>query len=146
MGQTAVPGGCFRSGRASRPTWWTVLGQCGQATKGIRWMTWCAEAKKGRRSLRNAPGAGKRALSGDVRMWQTHLRPPECIGWCERTQETETSHYLEEQKEKSIPSVVASERGRSPKPGVTRVAGLNMGAAVLTERFLEKAGQEGDSP
>ena len=35
------------------------------------------------------------------------------------TQGTETSQYLEEEKENSIPSVAASERGTAQTPGVT---------------------------
>ena len=51
----------------------------------------------------------------------TRSLPPECIGWVERTQGIETSKYLEEKKETSIPSVAASERGRAQtgiRPGV----------------------------
>ncbi len=40
----------------------------------------------------------------------------------ERTQGTETSQYLEEEKETSIPSVAASERGTAQTAGNT--AGL----------------------
>ena len=40
----------------------TVQGQCGQATKGIRWMTWCAEAKKDGVASEMLRGAGKRAV------------------------------------------------------------------------------------
>ena len=36
---------------------------------------------------------------------------PECIGFKERTQGTETSKYLEERKSIDTPLVVASERG-----------------------------------
>ena len=46
---------------------------------------------------------------------------PECIGQVERTQGTETSKYLQEQKKTLIPSVAASERGRAQtgiRPGV----------------------------
>ncbi len=38
----------------------------------------------------------------------------ECIGVEKQTQGTETSKYLEEKKETSIPSVAASESGHSP--------------------------------
>ena len=40
----------------------TVLGQCGQATKGIRWMTWRAEAKKDGVTSDMLRGAGKQAV------------------------------------------------------------------------------------
>ena len=46
--------------------------------------------------------------------------PPECIGRVERTQGTETSKYLEEKKETSIPSVAASESGHSPNRDSSR--------------------------
>ena len=45
----------------------------------------------------------------------------ECIGRVERTQGTETSKYLQEKKETSIPSVAASESGIAQtgiRPGV----------------------------
>ena len=45
----------------------------------------------------------------------------ECIGRVERTQGTETSKYLQEQKETSIPQVAASENGIAQtgiRPGV----------------------------
>jgi hypothetical protein len=44
----------------------------------------------------------------------------EFIGAKERTQGTETSKYLEEKKEKSIPSVAASESGNSPNRDSSR--------------------------
>ncbi len=40
------------------------------------------------------------------------VRCAEYIGACEQTEGSETSQYLEEKKENSIPPVVASERGR----------------------------------
>ncbi len=58
----------------------------------------------------------------------TWLPPAERIGGRERTRGTETSKYPEEQKETSIPSVAASERGHSPnRPpgrGCGRLEGL----------------------
>ena len=40
----------------------TVQDQCGQATKGIRWMTWHTEAKKDGVASEMLRGAGKRAV------------------------------------------------------------------------------------
>ena len=60
----------------------------------------------------------------------------------ESTQGTETSKYLEEEKETSIPLVAASERGTGQtglRPGV---ADHNMVAERLTE-LSGKAGQSG---
>jgi hypothetical protein len=51
----------------------------------------------------------------------TRSLPAECIGRVERTQGTETSKYLQEQKETSIPQVAASENGIAQtgiRPGV----------------------------
>jgi hypothetical protein len=47
----------------------------------------------------------------------------ECIAGMERTQGTETSKYLEEKKETSIPSVAASESGDSPNRDSSRGCG-----------------------
>ena len=47
----------------------------------------------------------------------------ECIAGKERTQGTETSKYLEEKKETSIPSVAASESGHSPNRSSDRGCG-----------------------
>ena len=51
----------------------------------------------------------------------SQLPAGECIAGVERTQGTETPKYLEEKKEKSIPSVAASESGKAQtriRPGV----------------------------
>ena len=40
----------------------TVSGQCGQATKGIRWMTWRTEAKKDGVASEMLRGVGKQAV------------------------------------------------------------------------------------
>ena len=79
--------------------------------------------QKARRQAFRLPGIALRPLVG---MWFQVQCPP-LIGVLpifrsryfvryrspERTQGTETSHYLEEEKEKSIPSVAASESGRA---------------------------------
>jgi hypothetical protein len=57
----------------------------------------------------------------------TRSLPPECIGRVERTQGTETSKYLEEKKETSIPSVAASESGHSPNRDSSRGCGASRG-------------------
>ena len=69
--------------------------QCGQASKGVWGMSWHQKAK-GRGRLRKVRGS-----------CQTSFDP----GVPELTQGTETSHYLEEEKETSTPLVAASERG-----------------------------------
>ena len=69
--------------------------QCGQASKGVWGMSWHQKAK-GRGRLRKVRGS-----------CQTSFDP----GIPELTQGTETSHYLEEEKETSIPLVAASESG-----------------------------------
>src|SRR3954447_1637817 len=40
-------------------------------------------------------------------------RPGEHIAWCEVSEGTETSQYLEERRSTEIPQVVVSERGRA---------------------------------
>ena len=57
----------------------------------------------------------------------------------ERSERRELKHltYLQEKKEKSIPSVVASERGRAQTGGNPGVAGPNVGA----ERLVEESGK-----
>ena len=77
--------------------------QCGQASKGVWGMSWHQKAK-GRGRLRKVRGS-----------CQTSFDP----GIPELTQGTETSHYLEEEKEKSTPSVAASESGLAQTRGVT---------------------------
>ena len=77
--------------------------QCGQASKGVWGMSWHQKAK-GRGRLRKVRGS-----------CQTSFDP----GIPELTQGTETSQYLEEEKENSIPSVAASERGTAQTAGVT---------------------------
>ena len=77
--------------------------QCGQANKGVWGMSWHQKAK-GRGRLRKVRGS-----------CQTSFDP----GTPEPTQGTETSHYLEEEKENSIPSVAASERGGAQTRGNT---------------------------
>ena len=77
--------------------------QCGQASKGVWGMSWHQKAK-GRGRLRKVRGS-----------CQTSFDP----GIPELTQGTETSQYLEEEKENSIPSVAASERGTAQTTGVT---------------------------
>ena len=94
-----------------------MVGNCGQATKGAGWMSWHREATKDVVACDKPGEAGKRALipgclNEETRRHDLPSLSAERIGGVERTQGTETSHYLEEQKETSIPSVAASERGR----------------------------------
>ena len=108
---------CRSSYRRSCPTGTAVIDKCGQATKGAGWMSWHREATKDVVACDKPREAGKRALIRGFLNEETQLRNPqlpagECIAGVERTQGTETSKYLEEKKETSIPSVAASERGR----------------------------------
>ena len=101
----------------------------GQATKGERWMPWRQEAMKGVASCDKPRGAASRLRSEDARMgkpgWgNAQSSVTESIGGATRTEGTETSQYLEEEKENSIPQVAASERGTAqtgfgkPDPGL----------------------------
>ena len=79
---------------------------------------------------------------------------PESIGWVERTEGSEPSQYLEEEKTIVIPSVAASEHGRAQTGGSDSigVVGLPQGAARevskpgRSRRLLERTTIEGDSP
>ncbi len=78
-------------------------GRCGQASEGVWGMSWRREAQ-GRGRLRKARGS--RQAGSDP-------------GVPERTGGTETSHYPQEEKETSMPSVAASERGGAQTGGAT---------------------------
>ena len=79
------------------------VGWCGQARKGVWGMSWRQEAQ-GRGRLRKVPGSRQTGFDPETP---------------EPTRGTETSQYPEEEKEKSTPSVAASERGRAQTGGVT---------------------------
>ena len=68
--------------------------------------------------------------------------PAECIGGAERTQGTETSKYLEEQKETSIPSVAASESGHSPNRDSSRGCGSSRGYKTVDSGSVWKVAPE----
>jgi len=105
-----------------------VIDKCGQATKGVWWMSWHREAKKDVVACDMLREAGKRALirrflNAETRRDDLPSPATECIGGQEQTQGTETSKYLEEKKETSIPSVAASESGNSPNRDSSRGCG-----------------------
>jgi len=86
----------------------TVIDKCGQALKGVRWMSWHREATKDVAACEKLRGAGKQALirrclNVETRRNNLPSLPPERIRRVERTQGTETSKYLQEKKEISIP-------------------------------------------
>ena len=73
-------------------------------------------AEEGRGKLRKAAGSRKQTLirrypNGETQLRTAQLPPPEYIAQAEGTRGTETSKYPEEEKEKSIPIVAASEVG-----------------------------------
>ena len=85
-----------------------MIDKCGQATKGVWWMSWHQEATKDVVACDMLREAGKQALIRRFLNAETRLGDPqssraECIGAWRRTQGTETSKYLEEKKETSIP-------------------------------------------
>jgi hypothetical protein len=74
------------------------------------------EGDEGRGKLRKVSGSRKQAPireypNGATPLVEDQGLPPEFIGWVELTRGSETSQYPEEEKETSIPSVVASESG-----------------------------------
>ena len=86
----------------------TVIDKCGQATKGVWWMSWHREAMKDVVACDKLREAGKRASirrfpNEETRLVKNQSLPAECIGGTERTQGTETSKYLEEKKKTLIP-------------------------------------------
>jgi len=89
-------------------------------------MSWHREAKKDVAACDKPGEAGKQALIPGFLNRETGLAKSqspavECIDRVERTQGTETSHYLQEKKETSIASVAASESARAQtgiRPGV----------------------------
>ena len=85
-----------------------MIDKCGQATKGVWWMSWHREATKDVVACDKLREAGKQALIRRFPNVETRLGNPqssntEFIGVEKRTQGTETSKYLEEKKETSIP-------------------------------------------
>jgi hypothetical protein len=66
----------------------------------------------------------------------------EFIGAMERTQGTETSKYLEEKKETSIPSVAASESGHSPNRDSSRGCGASRGYKTVGSGSVWKVAPE----
>jgi len=110
----------------------TVIDKCGQALKGVWWMSWHREATKDVVACDKPREAGKRAsirgfLNAETRRNDLPSPAAEFIGRTERTQGTETSKYLEEKKETSIPSVAASESGHSPNRDSSRGCGSTEG-------------------
>ena len=86
----------------------TVIDKCGQATKGVWWMSWHREATKDVVACDKLREAGKQALirrfpNEETQLHNLQLPAAEFIGRKERTWGTETSKYPEEKKETSIP-------------------------------------------
>ena len=78
---------------------------------------------------------------GDIRMGQPGAGNAaslfaECIGRVERTQGTETSKYLQEEKSTEIPSVAASERGRAQTMHLFGV----WGCGICHQRYRRHSG------
>ena len=61
---------------------------------------------------------------GQPRQGHAWRSPAEYIGWLRRTEGSEPSQYLEEEKSNEIPSVAASERGRAQTVVTSVIAGL----------------------
>ena len=86
----------------------TVIDKCGQATKGVWWMSWHREATKDVVACDKLREAGNQALirrflNAETRRSKPPSLLPEFIGQVERTQGTETSKYLQEKKKTLIP-------------------------------------------
>ena len=95
-------------------------------------MSWHREATKDVAACDMPREAGKQALirgflNAETRRVDHPSPAAEFIGRMERTQGTETSKYLQEKKETSIPSVAASESGTSPNRASARGCGSTEG-------------------
>ena len=80
----------------------------GQDTKGIWWMPRHGQARKDVVSCEKLRVGANDRRPGDIRMGQpgsgnAESLPTESIGWVERTQGSETSKYLQEEKSTEIP-------------------------------------------
>src|ERR1700712_2193502 len=115
-------------------------------------MSWHREATKDVAACDKPGEAGKRALipgflNGETQRHDLPLLPSERIGRVERTRGTETSHYPQEKKETSIPSVAASESGTSPNRDSSRGCGSTEGLQTRSQpNDLEWSTTAGDSP
>ena len=92
-------------------------------------MPWQNQAMKDVASCDKLRGAAhrryiRRSPNGETHMSKPHVRPAEYIGGYERTQGSEPSQYLQEEKETSIPVVVASETGTAQTRTISVVRGL----------------------
>ena len=86
----------------------TVIDKCGQALKGVWWMSWHQEATKDVVACDKLREAGKQALirrflNEETQLHDLQLPAAEFIGRKERTWGTETSKYPEEKKKTLIP-------------------------------------------
>src|SRR5688572_11586683 len=117
-------------------------------------MSWHREATKDAGACEKLRGAGNQALIRRCPNGETRSRfqkpgslTAERIGGVERTRGTETSQYPQEQKETSIPSVAASERGDSPNRDSSRGYGSTEGLQSPSQpNGLERPATAGDSP
>src|ERR1700733_7262188 len=101
----------------------------GQATKGARRMPWQKQAMKDVASCDKLRGAAhrryiRRSPNGETHLSKPQEHPAEYIGRSEQTQGSEPSQYLEEEKETSIPIVVASELGIAQTRSISVQRGL----------------------
>ena len=74
-------------------------------------MPWLVEAMKDVLGCDKPRGAAKELWSGDFRMGQPSMERFMLLLLVERTQGSETSQYLKEEKSNEIPLVAASEKG-----------------------------------
>ena len=92
-------------------------------------MPWQKQAMKDVASCEKLRGAAhrryiRRCPNGETHLSKPQVRSAEYIGGHERTQGSEPSQYLEENKETSIPKVVASEIGRAQTRTISVERGL----------------------
>ena len=111
---------------------------------------WAHGGDEGRGKLREARGSGTHAV---IPRWPNGATRPSVmtvisLSGEKRTQGTETSQYLEEEKSTEMSGVAASETDPSPNRGPCGlgVVGPADAAQQISRTALERAARDGESP
>ena len=103
-------------------------------------MPWHEQAKKDAKTCEKLRGVGKH-YDPEISEWENPLATSQEPGNRWPTQGTETSKYLQEKKETSIPLVAASEEGRAQTEG--RKSRGVVGPAISEGNVVERHGKAG---
>ena len=111
---------------------------------------WAHGGEEGRGKLREARGSGTHAV---IPRWPNGatrrvVRPVISLSGERRTQGTETSQYLEEEKSTEMSGVAASETDPSPNRGPRGLGVVGPADAIrhATRSPLERGARDGESP